>query len=194
MKFHFVRHGETQRGENGVYGYSARLTDLGHSQAEKTGEALAGLNVTQIVSSDAVRAIQTAAPLQASLDLTVSVIPELTEINIGVPSDGVSPIAENKTPDGRYVMDCAHLGGESWDMFRDRVLSGLTILAERFAGDDVIAVFTHGGVKSVALDHYFGRDISQIMHTPYDNGSISTVELNGTGHVVHRVNDIAHLG
>lgn len=193
MKLYLVRHGETQRGRNGVYGYSAPLTDLGHEQASKACGALAGLGVTHIVSSDAVRAMQTAAPLTVALSIAATVIPELTEIDIGIPSDGVTPITENRSPDGRYVMDCAHLGGESWDVFRERVISGLEILADRFAGDDVIAVFTHGGVKSVALDHYFGRKISRTMHTSYANGSISAVETNGAGHVVHSVNDIAHL-
>ena len=193
MKLYLVRHGETQRGINGVYGYSAPLTKLGHEQAALTCEALSGLDITHIVSSDATRAIQTAEPLTAALNMMAIVIPELTEIDIGVPSDGVTPISENRTPDGRYVMDCTHLGGESWDVFRDRVISGLGILADRFADDDVIAVFAHGGVKSVAIDHYFGREISPTMHTSYDNGSISVIETNGSGHIVHSNNNVSHL-
>lgn len=193
MKLLLVRHGETQRGINGVYGYSAPLTDLGQTQAEHTGRFMAGLGITRIVSSDAVRALQTADPLHQALNIGIEIIPELTEIDIGKSSDGVTPITENRTPDGRYVMDCAHLGGESWTQFRERVRTGLGILDDRFAGDDVIAVFTHGGVKSVALDHYSGRDPSRIMHTLFNNGSISTVEASVTGHVVHAVNDISHL-
>lgn len=126
--------------------------------------------------------------------MEIDVIPELTEIDIGKPSDGVTPIVENRTPDGRYVMDCAHLGGESWETFRERVRTGLGILDDRFAGDDVIAVFTHGGVKSVAVDHYSGNEPSRTMHTQYDNGSISTIEVSVTGHIVHAVNDVSHLG
>ena len=193
MKLYFVRHGETQRGQNGVYGYSAPLTDLGHEQASKASDALSGRGVTHIVSSDAVRAVQTSAPLTVALNLAATVIPELSEIDIGIPSDGVTPITENRTPDGKYVMDCAHLGGESWDVFRNRVISGLEILADRFAGDDVIAVFTHGGVKSVALDHYFDREPSRIMHRLFDNGSISLIESNGIGHIVHSTNVVTHL-
>lgn len=193
MKLYLVRHGETQRGQNGVYGYSAPLTDLGHKQASKASDALSGLGITHIVSSDAVRAVQTSAPLTVALNLTATVIPELAEIDIGFPSDGVTPITENKTPDGKYVMDCAHFGGESWDVFRERVISGLDILADRFADDDVIAVFTHGGVKSVALDHYFGIEPSRIMHRLFDNGAISLIESSGDGHVIHGVNDVAHL-
>lgn len=194
MRMYFVRHGETQRSPNGVYGYAAPLTGLGHAQAARACEALTGLDITHVVSSDATRAMQTAEPLTAALGLITNIIPELTEINIGKPSDGVTPIFENKTPDGRYVMDCLHLGGESWDAFRSRVMTGLGMLADRFAGDAVIAVFTHGGVKSVALDHYSGREISRTMHMLFDNGSISAVESNGAGYVVHSVNDISHLG
>jgi broad specificity phosphatase PhoE len=67
------------------------------------------------------------------------------------------------------------------------------ILADRFADDDVVAVFTHGGLKNEALDHFYGREKSRTMHTFFDNGSISTVELNGAGQVVHSVNDVSHL-
>ncbi len=193
MKLFFVRHGDTLRGPNGVYGYEAPLTDLGFAQAEQTGRFMAGLGVTKIVSSDAVRALQTAEPLVNSLNLELNIVPELTEIDIGIPSDGVTPITENRTTDGRFVMDCTHLEGESWEVFRNRVLLGLSTLANSFASDDVLAVFTHGGVKSVAVDHYHGREISMTMHTLFNNGSISTVESTGIEHVVHGVNDISHL-
>ncbi len=193
MKLLLVRHGETQRGENGVYGYQAPLTDLGKQQAELTALFMTGLGVTHIVSSDAVRALQTAEPLHQALRIELDVIPELTEIDIGIPSDGVSPIYENLTPDGRYIMDCTHLGGESWTQFRDRVRTGLGILDERYDGDDVVAVFTHGGVKSVALDRFSGREESRVMETLFHNGSISTFEALDTGHLVHAVNEVSHL-
>ncbi len=193
MKLFLVRHGDTQRGPNGVYGYSAPLSDLGLEQAERTSQFMAGLGVTRIVSSDAVRALQTAEPLHKALRLDIDVVPELTEIDIGKPSDGVTPITENRTADGRFIMDCTHLDGESWEQFRDRVRTGLGILDDRFGGDDVVAVFTHGGVKSVALDQYSGREPSKTMSMLFENGSISTVEANGTGHVVHAMNEIAHL-
>lgn len=193
MKLFLVRHGETQRGKNGVYGYSASLSDLGRSQADRTGRFMTELGITRIVSSDAVRALQTAEPLRVAMGMDLDVVPELTEINIGTPSDGVTPITENRTPDGRYIMDCAHLGGESWDQFRIRVHAGLSILQKRFAADDVVAVFTHGGVKSVALDHYSGREASRIMENQFDNGSISTFETVDSRHIVHAVNEVSHL-
>ncbi len=193
MKLFLVRHGETQAGSNGAYGYSASLNDLGRSQAERTGRFMLDLGVTRIVSSDAARALETAEPLKRALGMQVDVIPELTEIDIGKPSDGVTPMQENRTPDGRFIMDCAHLGGESWDQFRDRVSVGLGILDDRYVSDEVVAVFTHGGVKNVAVDRYLGRDASRTMHTLFDNGSISTIEAIETGHILHGVNEVSHL-
>lgn len=194
MKLYFVRHGETQRGTNGVYGYEAPLTERGLWQADLTAGFMTSLGITKIISSDAVRAMQTAEPLVGSLKLELDVIPELTEINIGKPSDGITPIKENRTPDGMFVMDCVHLGGESWDIFRDRVVLGIGALAEQCNDDDVVAVFTHGGVKSVALDYYSSREISKVTRLLFENGSISTFESLGVEHVVHGVNDISHLG
>lgn len=193
MKLYFVRHGDTQRGPNGVYGYDAPLSELGLAQAELTADFMATLGLTKIVSSDAVRALQTADPLVQSLKLQLDVIPELTEIDIGKPSDGITPIEENRTADGRFVMDCVHLGGESWDVFSSRVLAGIEILAKSYEKDDVVAVFTHGGVKSVAVDHYYSRELSMVMHTLFDNGSISTIESDGESHVIHGTNEVSHL-
>jgi broad specificity phosphatase PhoE len=194
MKLHFIRHGETQAGPNGTYGYSAPLTDLGHRQAAFASGALSSIGITHIVSSDARRAIQTAEPLVSELGLDRIEIPELTEIDIGAPSDGVTPFARTENADGEIVMDYSHCGGESFALFRDRVLSGLKILHDRFSGDDVIAVFTHGGVKNVAVDHYSGIELTEIMGTEYDNGSISSIDVSSTGNVIHRVNDSSHIG
>ncbi len=191
MKIFLIRHGDTQRGENGVYGYSAPLTDLGHRQAKQTGEWLSNLAVTHVVASDAVRALQTAEPLSSALGIETTVIPELTEIDIGRPGDGVSPYTRKRLDE--FVMDCSDMGGETWDVFRSRVLTGLDLLAGRFEPDATVAVFTHGGVKSVAIDHYSGREPSKVMTTMFENGSVSTVEGNGAGYIVHGVNEIAHL-
>ncbi len=193
MKLYLVRHGDTQRGENGVYGYSASLTQLGRAQASATGRFMADLGITRIVSSDAVRALQTAEPLERATGLRADVVPELTEIDIGRPSDGITPMDRLFTPEGDFLMDCAHLEGEAWEEFRDRVESGLQILDDRYEDDDVVAVFTHGGVKSVAMDHYAGREPSRVMHTAFDNGSISTVEVTASGRIVHGINDDSHL-
>lgn len=193
MKLYFVRHGDTQREGNGTYGYKASLSDLGHTQAELACNALASRGVTHIVTSNATRAIQTAAPLVTNLGLVPMVVPELIEIDIGKSADGVTPLARKWTPEGHSILDFSHLGGESWNIFRDRVMTGLTLLADNFDEDATVAVFTHGGVKSVALDHYSGREVSQAMSILYGNGSISTIESNGSGHAVHIANDISHL-
>lgn len=191
MKIILVRHGDTQRGENGVYGDTAPLTELGHEQARKTGDLLSTMPITHVISSDARRALQTAEPLSGALRLDPVVIPELKEIDIGQAADGVTPF-EYLDP-VNFVLDCSHAGGETWDSFRTRVLNGLDILAETIGPGSTAAVFTHGGVKSVAMDHYAGREISRSMMTLFANGSISVVEKNGSDFVVHSVNDAAHL-
>ncbi len=57
----------------------APLTPLGHRQAERAAEALAGEDIRRILSSPYTRALQTAAPLARRLGLPVTVTPAVRE-------------------------------------------------------------------------------------------------------------------
>ncbi len=57
----------------------ARLTPLGHAQAEAAAAALAGLGVRRVIVSPYTRALQTAAPVARALDIPVIVNPMVRE-------------------------------------------------------------------------------------------------------------------
>lgn len=81
-----ARHGETA--SNVAHRLDSRppgapLTERGHAQAAALAEALAGQPVVAVLSSVAVRAQQTAAPVAAALGLEVQVRPLLHETDAG---------------------------------------------------------------------------------------------------------------
>ena len=56
-----------------------RLTPLGHEQAERAAETLAGAGLRRIVVSPYTRALQTAAPIARALGLPITVTPDVRE-------------------------------------------------------------------------------------------------------------------
>jgi broad specificity phosphatase PhoE len=80
-----LRHGQSEfnlhfgatRGDPGIT--DPRLTPLGHAQAREAAQALAGQGIRRIIASPYTRALQTAAPIAAALDLKVTVDPIVSE-------------------------------------------------------------------------------------------------------------------
>lgn len=80
-----LRHG--QSAFNAAFSASRRdpgiadpgLTELGHQQAERAAEALAGEDVRHIIASPYTRALQTATPLARRLGLPVRISPVVRE-------------------------------------------------------------------------------------------------------------------
>jgi glucosyl-3-phosphoglycerate phosphatase len=80
-----LRHGQSEfnlaftltRRDPGIV--DPRLTPLGHQQAERAAEALAGAGITRIVASPYTRALQTAAPVARLLGVPVFVNPLVRE-------------------------------------------------------------------------------------------------------------------
>jgi broad specificity phosphatase PhoE len=78
---HLLRHGEVFNPEGLLYGRLPGyfLSDLGQEMAVRAADALAGHDVTLVVSSPMERAQQTSAPIAARHDLAVETDPRLIE-------------------------------------------------------------------------------------------------------------------
>ena len=78
---HLVRHGEVYNPEHVLYGRlpGYRLSALGERMAEQAAAALAGRDITLARSSPLERAVQTLAPIAATLGLSPSVDDRLIE-------------------------------------------------------------------------------------------------------------------
>ena len=94
------RHGQTDWNVvNRFQGHSdIPLNDVGHYQVNHAAKILAGMNPTRIISSDLIRAKQTAQALLDLTGLTLEVDPDLRETN-GGKWEGKTG-AENRAEDG----------------------------------------------------------------------------------------------
>lgn len=136
--FYFLRHGETQSNADDTVAGSldVALTSKGLEQAQEAAAALRGKNITAIYSSELRRARDTAHCVANSLSLPVIEIAELAERNWGE--------LEGK-PRALRRADVTPAGGETPDIFRNRILRGLARIDAR----GLPLVVAHSGVFGV---------------------------------------------
>ncbi len=91
MRVVLVRHAQTDRNRDGrVQGLSdPPLTELGREQAQRLADHLRSYSAQAIYSSPLQRAVETARPIAASLNLSLQIEPSLIELDAGE-LDGLS--------------------------------------------------------------------------------------------------------
>ena len=174
------------------------LTEIGRMQAEKCAQHLKNTSVDFIYASDLSRAMDTAKPISDALHLPVQPEPALREIFAGewesVPftelekrfSDSYRTWKENI---GLAVCD----GGESVRAFSERIIKGVTEIAERHAGKTVV-IATHATPIRVLSTLASGLPMDRMSEIPwvknasisvfeYENGVFSIIEKDFTGHL-----------
>lgn len=105
-----VRHGESDSNAHGrIGGHSpVPLTERGRQQAALTGRALVAVRPTAVISSDLLRAEQTAAAIAAATGHTLELDPGLRERSLGV-------------LDGLSFAECEARHPEAWKALQGRV-------------------------------------------------------------------------
>jgi broad specificity phosphatase PhoE len=152
MAIFLIRHGETAwNAARIVQTPEVPLSERGLAQAEALARRLSTHGVTAIVSSDLRRAAMTAECIRQRTGAGIVHWPELQERNFG----DVRGVAYADLGFELLAADYAPPGGESWQVFHERVATvwpRLTELASRTTGN--LAVVTHGLVcHSLAVRH-----------------------------------------
>ena len=171
------------------------LSALGHAQARKVSDRLAGARIGAIYVTTLCRTAQTAAPLAERLGLVPLVEPDLREVHLGEWEGGLyrkmvaefHPIAQRMFAEERWDVIP---GAESLDSFDGRVRAAIGRLAAGHPGQRV-AVFTHGGVIGQALALASGS--RPFAFNTADNTSISRLIVTADRWFVRSFNDTAHL-
>lgn len=147
-----IRHGETDwNRELRFQGHiDVPLNDMGHEQARRLGLRLADEPIDHLVSSDLMRAQQTAAPAAQLLGLEIVTTVALREQNFGVVegmrADEIQSLHPRAWEDWlKFREDHAMPEGESPRQFHSRIMQALGNIAEVHSGQRVLVV-THGGV------------------------------------------------
>lgn len=126
------------------------LSERGREQAQGLAQLLTGAGITRLVSSDLVRAAETAAILGRTLGLEPELDPRLRERNLGRWSGLREPeiraaFADELVRFRAHDPEVCPGGGESAVAFAARVMPALEALAAG-RGQETVAVVTHLGV------------------------------------------------
>lgn len=129
------------------------LTEKGRTQVHNAKSNLRNKGITQIYSSDLIRAKETAEIVADELLLKVTYLPQFRESNNGLLAGILKTEAVEKYP-GIYwnALDWTETwpGGESPEQFFHRIQSAWYEFKKQ-VGDDNVLLVSHGGVMNIIL-------------------------------------------
>jgi broad specificity phosphatase PhoE len=199
---YLVRHGATENNLARPPRLQGRRIDLGLSavgleQAARTAEFLAGQGVEAVFASPLVRARQTAEQIARRIGAAVSIVEELTEIDVG-DWEGLSwAEIERRAPEPYrlFMADAGvhpYLGGENMAAVQARTAPAIAELLKSNLGRR-IAVVAHNVVNRVYLADLLGLSPGKYRAVPQDNCGVNLVRLRGEKISLITVNAVGHL-
>lgn len=171
------------------------LTGRGRRQAEAVGLRLRSVPVDRVVSSDLMRAADTAAAIAGVLDRTVELEPRLREIHNGEWA-GLTPeeiLAGWPDMFTRYRggEDVPRPGGERWADVRARVTAAVSELIE---GPELTVVVSHGGPIVIAAHWAAGQSVDgNVFRGPLGAVRNTAITVIDPGPKLTSFNDVGHL-
>ncbi len=200
MRLLVARHGLTQHNIEARFTgqIDAPLSPLGVRQADALAERLVAWRFDAIVTSDLIRARETAERIARRSGQSVIVDRDLREISMGlwegltlgeVKGEWADLLARVETdPTG----ETAPPHGESWAEFSARIHGALAHWRAQYPQGNVLWV-THGGVVSVLLLRALGLSYERRRQFVRGNTSLFELEYRPTHVVIIRANDTSHL-
>jgi probable phosphoglycerate mutase len=178
-----IRHGETAwNRELRFQGHAdVPLNDIGHEQARRLGLRLAGETAQQLISSDLMRAQQTAAPAALQLSLPVVTSVALREQHFGIVEGMRSDEIQSLHPRAweewlEFREDHAMPQGESAREFHARIVAALGSIAAAHKGQHLIVV-THGGVLDMVWRTAKGLSLSGPRQSDIPNAGFNRIRI-----------------
>lgn len=194
-----VRHGASEYNYKRRFaGYSdIEMTSLGYEQVKKLRDRLASERIDFAYSSDLKRASATAEIICSRHQVNLITCPELREANYGevegLTLDEISrlypEVAESVV---NFNLRLKFPGGESFAEFTERVSKFLPTLKQHSSSRTLLVV-SHSGPLRVLVCRLLGIDLNCWWQIRFDNASLSILELQPRGAVIHLLNDTSHL-
>lgn len=194
-RLYLVRHAQSVGNTSPDWQPDPPLTDLGREQARLVSERLARQGVDAIFSSPLRRAMETAQPLADASGLSVTVIDDLREIDVGPTETDAARVAlEDKEEMRRLLTENPSWdifpGGEGSGPFRARITAAIDGIVRECSGQRV-AVVAHGGVIQSYVSIILGLK-GDVYFYPF-NAGITSIRALDDRRVLWRLNDVAHL-
>lgn len=218
MEIVLIRHGQPEWVRDDLNVENPPLTELGHLQAKRMAEALAGETFDEVFASPLVRARQTAAPLFEALGRTEQISPWLEEIGDpawhGTPAEKAQHAYEElrQRPaeqrwdglnDAETVRDfTARIHRGATDFFAERgvVRSDVELPVWQIAEPGKrIALVAHAGTNSTTIAHMLGMAPTPWEWDRFVLGHTSITRLEalelGDGYTfsMTKLSDVEHL-
>lgn len=178
-----IRHGETDwNRELRFQGHvDVPLNDIGHEQARRLGLRLAGETVQHLISSDLMRAQQTAAPAAVQLELDIVTSAALREQHFGVVEGMRADEIQALHPRAwehwlQFREDHAMPEGESAREFHGRIIAALGRIATQHAGQKLLVV-THGGVLDMVWRTARGLGLNGPRQSEIPNAGFNRIRI-----------------
>ena len=178
-----IRHGETDwNRELRFQGHiDVPLNDMGHEQARRLGLRLAGEPVQQLISSDLMRAQQTAAPAARQLGLEILTTVSLREQNFGIVEGMRADEIQARHPRAwedwlQFREDHAMPEGESPRQFHARIIEALGRIATAHQGQKLLVV-THGGVLDMVWRTARGLGLNGPRQSEIPNAGFNRIRI-----------------
>ena len=189
MYLYLVRHGQSVGNERQLFfGRSDHpLTELGREQARQAAEMLREVNFTRCVSSDLVRAWDTALACVEGRGIEVEAAPALREQDMGDLEDLAFDQAMERGGEAfaRMLADWTRVdppGGESVAHMKERVGQCVDGIVAR--GEDTLIV-AHNGSLSLILSHFGLAEDRELMNHDYNwffqHGTYSVIRVDENG-------------
>ncbi len=166
MKIYLIRHGESTSDVEERYGgaYDDHLTKKGRKQAKELGKKLLNENIEIIFVSPKFRTRETLQIANEEIEAKTEIIENIQERNSkGVLSGMKVKEAKEKHPELIKLLDDYRNtieGGESYDNFKERVLSAFDeIIKSSYAK---VAILTHGGPIFCIFRELFKKEIKNV--------------------------------
>jgi broad specificity phosphatase PhoE len=195
MDLLLIRHGVTQHNAERIFmGHDpVPLSPEGRRQVERLAERLDHEGVTRIVSSDVLRALQSAEIVAGRLGIAVETDRALREVDVGEARGFSYTGAAERwpgllSPDG----EARFPGGESFADVADRAAAYLRRFVIR-EGTGRVLVVSHGGVVRGVAARLLGKLLSEIGTFAVDNASLSVIRMDGESGTLLAWNDTSHL-
>lgn len=174
MAIFVARHGETELNAARIIQMpTTPLSERGRRQAERLGARLAPAGIVRILTSDFVRAIETAEAIASTTGAPIEIDPLLRERNFG----DIRGTPYNELGRDPFAPDYHPPNGESWAMFRDRVAAAWELVARVAAATEGhLAVVTHGLVCRVLVDSHLVLPVGSSAPELWGNTALTEIE------------------
>lgn len=161
-----ARHAHTKSAGRCIGRTEVPLTPKGRKQAASLAESLVGTGFVRLCSSPLARSMDTLTPLAQWLDMELTVVPGLVEIDMGAWEGLAFDVVRARFPEayaerGRRFGSFRAPGGESFDDVADRALEALAELA---AGPQPVFAVSHAGVIRAVLCRLTGHSMDDLFY------------------------------